>query len=146
MRCGVCLGQAIRAPTPIGNLGFVDLVTLVVGSGEARGRADCTVDVDDTAADTTDQMVVVVADPIFEAGRRSRWLNTANKAFLDQDAKCVVHGLKRDGADLCPDNLGNTVGRDVGPAGDGAQNGETLGRDLNTALPQELRRIGNHAG
>jgi hypothetical protein len=59
-------------------------------------------------------MVVVVADPILEASRCPGGLNAPEEAFGDQDAKGVVHRLEGDGADLCPDDLGHAVGRDVG--------------------------------
>jgi hypothetical protein len=61
------LSQAIRTAPPVGDLGLVDLVAPVVGRRETRGGADRAVDVDQTAADSADQMVVVVADPILEA-------------------------------------------------------------------------------
>ena len=67
-------------------------------------------------------MVVVVADPILEASRGSGGLDAPEQAFGDQDAEGVVHRLERDGADLGPDGLGHGVGRDVGVAGNGAQN------------------------
>ena len=63
------LGEAIRTATPVRDLGFVDLVAPVVDRRETRGGADHAVDVDHTAADSADQMMVVVADPILEARR-----------------------------------------------------------------------------
>ena len=63
------LGQAIRTAPPVGDLGLVDLVALVVDRRETGRRADRAVDVDQTAADAADQMVVVVADAILEASR-----------------------------------------------------------------------------
>lgn len=63
------LGQAIRTAPPVGDLGLVDLVAPVVNRRETGGGADRAVDVDQTAADSTDQMVVIVTDPILEASR-----------------------------------------------------------------------------
>ena len=113
---GGCSGlrQAIRTSSPIGDLGFVDLVALVVGGREAGGGADRAVDVDHTAADATDQMVVVVADAIFETSRRPGGLNAPDEAFGDQEAEGVVDRLERDRADLGPDDLSHAVGRNVG--------------------------------
>jgi hypothetical protein len=61
--------QAIRTATPIGDLGLVDLIALVVARGETRGGADCAVHVNHTPAASTNQMMVVVPDTILEASR-----------------------------------------------------------------------------
>jgi hypothetical protein len=63
------LPLAIGTAAPVGDLGLVDLVAPVVVRRETRGSADCAIDVDHTAADSTDQMMVVVADPSLEASR-----------------------------------------------------------------------------
>ena len=129
---------------PVGDLGLVDLVALVVGRREARSGADGAVHVDHAAADATDQMMVVVADPILEAGRRAGGLDAADQAFGDQEAQRVVHRLERDGADLGPDDLGHAIGGDVGLAADRAEDRQTLGRDLNAARAKERRLIRSH--
>jgi hypothetical protein len=59
----------MRTATPVDDLGLVDRVTAVVGRREAGSGADRAVDIDQTAADSTDQMVMVVADPILETSR-----------------------------------------------------------------------------
>ena len=137
-------GQAIRTAAPVGDLGLVDLVALVVGRRETGRGADRAVDVDHAAADSADQMVVVVADAILEARRRSGGLNAPDEALGDQDAERVVHRLQRDGADLGPDGLGHGVGRDVGLTGDRPQHRQSLGRDLNAVLTKKVSRIGGH--
>src|SRR5258708_2787914 len=58
------LGQALRTASPVGDLGLVDLVAHVIGGRETRGGADHAIDVDQTTTDSTDQMVMVVADPL----------------------------------------------------------------------------------
>jgi len=63
------LRLAVGAAPPVGDFGFVDLVALVVARSETRGVADGAVHVDHAAADSTDQVMVVVADSILEAGR-----------------------------------------------------------------------------
>jgi hypothetical protein len=83
-------------------------------------------------------MVMVVADAIFEASRRSRGLNATDEAFGDQDAQAVVHRLQRDGPDLGPDRLGHRVGGDMGLSGYGAKYRQPLGRDLNAASAEEI--------
>ena len=42
--------KAVRAASPVDDFGFVDLVALVVGCRQARGRADRAVHVDHAAA------------------------------------------------------------------------------------------------
>jgi hypothetical protein len=43
-----------------------------------------------------------------------------------------------------PDDLGHFVGRDVGLTRDRPQDSQSLGRDLNTALPKEVGRVSSH--
>jgi hypothetical protein len=90
-------------------------------------------------------MVVVVADPILESGRRSGGLNAPDQALGDQNAEGVVHRLERDGTDLGPDDLGHGVGRDVGLTRYRLQDSQSLGRHLDTALPKEVGRGRGHA-
>jgi hypothetical protein len=138
------MSQAIRTAPPVGDLRLVDLVAPFVDRRETRGGADCAVDIDETAADSTDQMMMVVADAILEAGRRAGRLNAPDQAFGDQDAEGVVHRLQRDGADFSPDDLGHAVGRDVGLARDRLKDGQSLRRHLDTALPKEVGRVSGH--
>ena len=90
-------------------------------------------------------MVVVVADPILVAGRRSGGLNTPDEAFGDQDAEGVVYRLERDRADLDPDERAHFVGRDVRATGHSAQDSQSLRRDLNAALTEKFCRVGRQA-
>jgi hypothetical protein len=90
-------------------------------------------------------MMMIVADPILEPRGRSSGLNAPDEAFGDQHGQGVVHRLKRDRTDLDPDELGDAVGGDVGLTCDSAQDRQTLGGDLNTALPEEIGRLGGHA-
>ena len=135
------MSEAIRTAPPVGDLGLVDFVTLVVSRRETRGGADRAVDIDHTTADPADQMVVVVADPVLEASRRSGGLNAPDQALGDQDAEGVVHRLERDGTDLGPDSLSHGVGRDVGLARHRLQDRQSLGRDLDAVAPKQLSRI-----
>jgi hypothetical protein len=89
-------------------------------------------------------MVVVVADSILEASRRSGRLNAAQEAFAHQDAQRVIHRLERDGPDLTPYDLGNAVSRDVGLTRNGPHDGQTLRGHLNAALAKEVCRVAGH--
>ena len=138
--------EAIRTTAPIGDLGFVDLVTTIVDGRETRRGADRAVDVHHAAADATNQMVMVVADSILEASRRPGGLDAPDESLGDQQAQGVVHRLERDRPDPGPDGLSHALGRDVRLAGDREQIGQALSGDLNAVLTKELRRICDHFG
>ena len=89
-------------------------------------------------------MVVVVANASFEPRGRTGRLNAPEQPLGREDTERVIHRLDRDGADLGPDGVGDRIGSDVRLSGDGAQDGQPLGRHLNSALPEELSRIGCH--
>ena len=135
------LREAIRTAAPIGDLGLVDLVALVVGGLETGGRANRAVDIDHTAAASTDQMVVVVANSVLEASGCPGRLNAPDETFGDQDAESVVHRLERDRTDLGPHDLGHLVGRDVRLPCHCPKDRQSLGRDLNTAFTKEFSYV-----
>jgi len=139
------LGHALGTASPIRDLGLVDLEPLIVGRGEARGRSDRAIDVDHAAADPADQMMVVVADAILEAGWRADRLDTPEQPFLGQQAEGVVDRLEGDGADLGPHHFRHAVGGDVGLTSDGTQDGQSLGRDLDAVLTEKIAWVGGHA-
>jgi hypothetical protein len=89
-------------------------------------------------------MVVVVADAILEACRRARRLDAPDEPLGDEQTERVVHGLEGDAADLRPHDVRDGVGRDVGPAGDRPQHGQSLRGDLNAVLAKEGSRIATH--
>jgi len=89
-------------------------------------------------------MVVVVADAILEAGRRPGGLNAPDEAGGDQDPERVVHRLERDRPDLGPDDHGRFVGRGMRPTRDRSEDRQSLGRDLDTALPKEVSGGNGH--
>jgi hypothetical protein len=91
-------------------------------------------------------MVMVVAHPILEPGRRSGGLNTPDETFGGQDAEGVVDGLDRDGANLRADDLDHAVGRDVRLTRDGPQDSQSLRGDLNTTLPKKISWVVAHDG
>jgi hypothetical protein len=89
--------------------------------------------------------MVVVADAGFEASRRPGRLNTPDEAFADQQTECVVHGLQGNGADLGPHGLRHAVGGDVGLTRHRPQDGQPLGRHVNTAFTkEEIGLVGRH--
>ena len=130
---------------PVDDFRLVDLVALVVEGCQTGRQTDCTVDVDRAAALPANQVMVVVANPIFEAGRRPGWLNAADETFGREHTKRVVHRLERNRTDLVPDRFRDGIRGDVRLARDGPEHGEPLRRDLDAALTKELSRIGRHA-
>jgi len=107
------VGEAIRAATPVRDLGFVNFIALAVGGRQTRRGADGTIDVNQTAADPANQVVMIIADAIFESGRQPRGLNAADEAFGHEYAERIIDRLQRDGADFGPDELGDAVGSDM---------------------------------
>jgi len=86
-------------------------------------------------------MVVIVTHPILVAGRRPRRLDPPDKALVGQQAEGIVYGLSGDGADLGPHRLGDVVRGAVRSTGHGAQDGQTLRRDLDTVLSKKVGSI-----
>jgi hypothetical protein len=86
-------------------------------------------------------MVMVVADPIFEASRRSGRLYAPDQTLSHQDAEGVVDRLDRDGADLAPDGPGHRVRADVGLTCDRPKDGQSLGRHLDAASAKKVSRV-----
>jgi hypothetical protein len=89
-------------------------------------------------------MVMVVADAILEAGWRSRGLNTPDQTFGDENAQGVVDGLERDCTNLRPDGLRHGVGRDVRLPRYRPEDSQSLGSNLDAALPKKISRIRSH--
>jgi hypothetical protein len=89
-------------------------------------------------------MVVVVAHAIFESSGRPGRLDAPDEALGDEDAERVVHRLERDRADLRAGDRGHLVGGDVRLPRDGPQNGQPLGRHLNSVLTKQIRRAAGH--
>jgi len=89
-------------------------------------------------------VVVVVADAILEASRRPGRLDSPEETFGGQQSEGVVDRLQRDGADLRPHGLGDTISGDVGLARDGTQDRQSLRRHLNAMLTKKVSRIDGH--
>ena len=89
-------------------------------------------------------MVVVVADPPFEERWRSRGLNPADQAGVDEDAKGVVDTLKRNGPHLGPDTFSDRICGDVGVCRHHPQHCQALGRHAQAAVVQQIGGAGGH--
>jgi type IV secretory pathway protease TraF len=84
------------ASAPVDDLSLVNEETMVVVGSEARGRADGAIDVVHQIAPSANEMVMVVSNPVLVAGNRSCGLYATHEVLLDEDPKCVVHGLTGD--------------------------------------------------
>ena len=111
---------------------------------ETRGGADGAVDVDDAAAHAADQVMVVVADAGFEAGRRTCWLDATEDALANEQRERVVDRLKRDCADLGPDHRRYDVRCGMRMCRDRAQDRDALRGDLDAVKTKEISRIVGH--
>jgi len=78
---------------PIDDLGFVDLVTRVIGGRQAGGVADRAVDIRDGTAGPAHDVVVVVPDPRLVARDGARRLDAPHQARGSQRAQHIVNGL-----------------------------------------------------
>ena len=112
-----------RTASPVRDLGLVYLIALAVLRRQTWDLANRAVDVNDATADATDQVVMVVADPRFESGRGSRWLNATDESLGNEDAERVIYRLQRDRADFASNRLRHRIGCDVRLSGDHAVHG-----------------------
>jgi hypothetical protein len=120
----------------VDDLGLVDEETMVVVGSEARGRADGAIDVVHQIAPSANEMVMVVSNPVLVAGNRSCGLYATHEVLLDEDPKCVVHGLTGDRSQLDANGFGDVLGGRVWIASHGFHHGDSLSGDLEALISQ----------
>jgi hypothetical protein len=91
-------------------------------------------------------MMVIVADTIFEAGRRPCGLNAPHESPGHQHGERVVHRLQLNRPYLGSNGVGHRVGCDVRASRHRAQHSQPLRGHLDAVSTKELGRIGTHAG
>jgi hypothetical protein len=128
------------AVTPVDNLGFVDDEPVVLGGLQAWPMPYRAIYVCRAATGPANDVVVIVIDPVFVPGRRTRRLDTPDEAIVGQNAQGVVHRLTRHSSDISPNDLFDLVRGAVRPGGHRPQNGQTLSRYLNAVLAKEVGR------
>ena len=75
--------------------------------------ANDAVDINNGAATSADEMVMVVVDAVLKKGGGSFWLDALHQAFIDQEIECVVDRLTGNGANILAHRLHNGISRDV---------------------------------
>jgi hypothetical protein len=98
---------------PVDDFGFVDLEAMVIVGCEAGCVPDRAVDVEHEAAAPTDEVMMVIAHPIFVPGDRTRRLDPTNQILLNEGTECVVDRLPRDRSDPGPNIFDEILGRCV---------------------------------
>ncbi len=129
-------GLALRTTSPIGDLGLIDDEALVVGRIEARRGSNRAVNIDDPTAFPADQVVVVVADAVFESRGRSNRLDATNEALVGQYPEGVVDRLLGNRANLFAHHHGHLVRCGVGVIRNCPHHCKALCGDLQTVLAQ----------
>ena len=89
-------------------------------------------------------MVMVVADAAFVSSRGPGGLNAADDAVAHEQMQRVIHRLQGDRADLVTHAIGHGVGRAVRRRGNGSQDREPLGGDLDAAAAEQAHEVGKH--
>ena len=88
------LRLARRAAPPVDDLGFVDLESVIIFRGEARRKPDRAVNIEHFAAASADQVMMVVAHPIFVQSRRTCRLDPANQSLFNQQPFVILTMMK----------------------------------------------------
>jgi hypothetical protein len=138
------LREALGASAPVDHLNLIDLVTGVVGGGQARRFTDGAVHIGRISTDPTDHVVVIVIASTLIECRRPGKLNAPDDALFGQDTKGIVHRLSRDGADVGTNVVGDVVRRSVGPRRKCSHDCQTLRRDLQTVFAKEALWVVEH--
>ncbi len=128
--------DALRAPPPEDDLGLVDLEARVVRSVQARCVANSAVDILDAPATATDEVMVIVTNPIFEARRRTCRLNPPNDPLVGEHVECIIDRLPRDHPYLGLDLSSHVICGGVRLSRHGTEDRNPLCGDLETVLTE----------
>ncbi len=117
----------------------------VVIRRQTRRLANGAGDIDGLPANATNEVMVVVANPVFVTGRRTGRLNAPNDALLHQQSERVINRLARNRADVGANAFGNHVGGGMWPGRHHPQDRQALGGDLDTMFSKDFRGVRVHA-
>ena len=73
-----------------------------------------------------------------------RGLDSPEESFVDEEMERVVDGLTGDGAKRCAHGAGDVIGGGVRMIRDGAEDGESLGCDVELVALQQVSWISTH--
>jgi hypothetical protein len=104
-----------RADSPVRDVGFINVIAVIVGRRETGCGANCAIDVDDAGALSTDEVVVIVVHAVFVAGRGTNGLDATQEVVVNENGESVVDRLTRDAADVGLGDVSYFVGGHVGP-------------------------------
>jgi len=133
---------ALGTDAPKDDLCLLDDKAVVGGRLQAWSRADSTVDIRGRSAASTDNVMVVVANPRLIAARVARRLDASHKPRVLQDAKIVVYCLSGKRPQLLADGV-----RDgfripmLSFAKDSSQDGKPLRSHAQTCLANRLAKF-----
>ena len=103
------MDRAVGAQAPERDLGLVDDETMGIRDAQTWSRAVGTIDVGDSSAIATYDVMVVVADPHLKQCRRAGGFDASSQAHVGQSAQYVIDGLRRNSpeltAHLCSDAI-----------------------------------------
>lgn len=111
---------------------------------ETRRVTNGTLHIDDASADPADQVVVIVADAVFEQSRGTSRLNAPDEPFVHQHTERIVNRLQGNRADLVADDFSHAVSCDVRLAGNRFQHRNALRGDVNATFAKQADGIWRH--
>ena len=134
----------VWAATPIGHFGFIDFKTLMIGRFETGPISDRAINIGYVAAFTTDQMVVIIANPAFIESGTANWLDAAYAASFDQQTESVVYRLTRDRPDFTSGRVVNDIGGSMRVAINRFHHRQALGCDVDPEMAKGGGKVGTH--
>jgi hypothetical protein len=126
----------LGAKSPIRDVGFVNVVAVIIGRREARSRAHRAIDIDHTRTLSTDEMVVVIVDAVLVTSRGTDGLNPAQEIVFDEHGEGVIDRLTRNAANINSGHVDHLVSAHVGSKRNCPQYRESLRRYLDPVLAE----------
>lgn len=133
---------ALRAHTPVHDLGFVDLEAVCLAGCQAGPHVQGAVDVFNPTAHPTRDVVVVVARASLETGWVSVKFDPSHQAVIGTGTQNVIDGLNRNAAQMPTDALKYLIGGCVRVAIEPIQDSASRGGGPQPDVSQLMRSSG----